>query len=146
MPVLQKVKLAETFMHLPKWLRHKVLNLKAVAYRVEAHPSLADCAQASQVFTDVKRAFDKPIFKPSGVSYNEFHCWIAPMLRCINTALKTRLIKPSQVARMIPMLRKGIKHYQKIGDMRVGKELCNVIFRGSRLDERLFGLRFVHDR
>ncbi|HEV8608418.1 MAG TPA: hypothetical protein VGQ99_24005 [Tepidisphaeraceae bacterium] len=145
MPVLEKVKLAQTFMHLPQWLRHKVLNLKAAAYRVEAHPSLAESAQGREVLTEINEAFAKPIFKPSGVSYNEFHCFLAPLLRCVHTALKDRRLKPSQVVKMAPMLKKGVKYYRKIGDKRVGTELFKVIFRRSRLDERLFGLRFVKD-
>jgi hypothetical protein len=145
MPVLEKVKLAQAFMQLPQWLRHKVLNLKAAAFRVESHPSLAESSQASQLLTEVKEAFAKPIFRPSGISYDEFHCFVAPLLRCVNIALKDGRIKPSQVVKMAPMLRKGVKHYRKIGDKRLGAELCNVIFRRSRLDERLFGLQFVKD-
>src|SRR5258705_4547836 len=146
MPVLEKVKLAQTFKQLPQWLRHKVLNLKASPYRVEAHPSLAGSAHGCEVLTEVKEAFAKPIFRPSGVCYDEFHCFLAPLLRCVKIALKDGRLKPSRVVNMAPMLKKGVKHYRRIGDKRLGNKLFNVIFRRSRLDERLFGLRFVHDR
>ena len=71
--MFEKIKMVETFAQLPQWLRHKVLNLKATAIRVEPHPSLGNSSQGSEVLSEIEAALREPIFKPSGVSYNEFH-------------------------------------------------------------------------